>query len=92
MNDKELMKSYKWNYERHAYDEYDVPPKSKIYTDDMDEIVQCAQCGRELTYGDSYTSLEIHTSGGLGFCVCEDCADEELKRKIADKKINKPEN
>ena len=43
-----------------------------------------AQCGKELKYGDTYTSLEIHTAMGFGYGVCEDCYEFEWKRREKD--------
>ena len=54
---------------------------SALANDDLEEIVNCAQCGKELKYGDCYTSLEIHTDMGMGFAVCEDCYEEEWQRR-----------
>lgn len=76
----------KWDYEAHDYRPYYVPAEWKVtvYTDDLNDVIQCAHCGKELTYGDSYTSFEIHNHAGLGYCVCEDCYKKELKRRSAD--------
>lgn len=73
------MKALKWNHESHAYEKCDIPPKSKSYSEDMSEIVQCAQCGRELPFGETFTSMEIHTVMGFGYCVCERCYSEEWR-------------
>lgn len=74
----------KWNYEKHEYEPYVVPDNWNVKcggTDD-NEIVHCAQCGRQGKLGDTYTSLEIHTPlYGFGFAVCEDCYEIEWKRR-----------
>lgn len=76
----------KWDYEAHDYRPHYVPEEWNVavYSDDLNEIIQCAHCGKELTYGDSYTSLEIHNEFGLGYAVCEDCYEKELERKFSD--------
>ena len=73
----------KWNYEKNEYDPYEfgVDWYTPLYTDNMDEIVNCAQCGREVKFGDCYTSKEIHNRMGLGFSVCEECYEKEWERQ-----------
>lgn len=72
----------KWNYKTHSYDDYSIPKNwnVKLFTTDMDEIVNCASCGKELKFGDAYTSKEIHNKFGLGFAVCEECYNKEWIR------------
>ena len=73
----------KWNYEKHDYEPHRIPDSwnSPVYTQNMDEVVNCVQCGREFTFGESYTSLEIHDGVGFGYPVCRDCYGEEWKRR-----------
>jgi hypothetical protein len=54
----------------------------KVYSDDVDEIINCADCGKEIRYGDSYTSLEIQSRRGFSYCVCKDCSDRENLRQM----------
>lgn len=77
------MKLNKWNYTTHTYEDYNVPANwnVKYYCDDLEEIVNCVQCGKELKNGDCYTSLEVHTDIGMGFSVCEECYNKEWERK-----------
>lgn len=72
----------KWNYKNHNYDDYELPGNCKLYSNDMEEVVNCAQCGKEITFGESYTSFEIHNHIGFGYAVCEKCYQQEWKRKI----------
>lgn len=78
----------KWNYKTHKYDEYKKPDdwKIELYTDDMEKIINCCQCGAAVKYGECYTSLEVHNNYGLGFAVCEECYCKERIRKIESKK------
>lgn len=73
----------KWNYKTHKYDDYEVPDDWNVvlYSDDMEEVVNCPHCGKELLYGKTYTSKEIHNSFGLGFGVCEQCYNQEWDRR-----------
>ena len=73
----------KWNYKKHKYEDYEIPDEwnVKTYGNDMEEIINCCQCGKKLKFGDSYTSLEVHTEIGFGYSVCEDCYEKEWKRR-----------
>lgn len=73
----------KFNYQKHDYEDYEVPDhwNCKVYSNEMDLIVNCPQCGKELRYGECYTSLEIHTKLGMGYGVCSGCYESERKRK-----------
>lgn len=59
----------KWNYEKHKYEKYCVPSEwnVKIYTGNIEEIINCAHCGRKIKAGDSNTSCEIHNEVGIGY-------------------------
>lgn len=73
----------KWNYKIKRYDIYNLPDNwnIKLYTDDMDEIINCCQCGAAVKFGECYTSLEVHNNYGLGFAVCDECYRKEWERK-----------
>ena len=78
----------KWNYDKHDYDMKRIPDGMNCvcYSGDMDKVVNCATCFREIRYGDGYGSLEVHDGYGFGYCVCESCyeAELELRRKYRD--------
>lgn len=79
------MKAKKWNYEKHAYEDYETPEEWQcpiMAAENFDDKINCAACGKEITFGESFTSLEIHTPYGFGYSVCQDCAAEEWKRKM----------
>lgn len=70
----------KWNYETHEYEPFESPAiNPKMYSEDMDELVDCANCGKELTFGATYTSRTIHNHVGFGYGVCEDCYQKEME-------------
>lgn len=77
----------KWNYKKHIYEDYEVPDdwNYKTYSDNMYEIVNCPHCGGRLLYGEGYTSMQIHTGLGLGFCVCEECYQKKMERRFCKK-------
>lgn len=74
----------KWNYESEKYETYEVPDSWNITTccPDMDEIINCAQCGRKLPFGYGYTSREVQNNIGFGYAVCKDCHDVEVNREL----------
>ena len=74
----------KWNYFEHKYDDHCIPDdwNCKTYSHDLDEIVNCAQCGKELKMGDTFCSLELHIPIiGFGYAVCEDCHYDEYNTR-----------
>lgn len=77
------MKLRKWNYETREYDPYEVPDDWELVltTQDMEQHVNCAQCGKDMTFGDGYTSREVHTNVGFGYPVCEQCYENERRRE-----------
>lgn len=77
------MKLRKWNYETREYDLYEVPDDWELVlvTRDMEQHVNCAQCGKDMTFGEGYTSREVHTNVGFGYPVCEACYEDEVKRE-----------
>lgn len=45
-----------------------------LVTDDMDLRVNCASCGKDLPFGQTYTSRQLFTDNGyFGLAVCTDC-------------------
>lgn len=73
----------KWDCKKHIYEKCTIPENwnCKTYSDDMDEIVNCPHCGKELSFGETYTSMEFHTEMGFGYGVCENCYQIEMKRR-----------
>ena len=69
----------RWNYDKRIYEPYEVPDNwnVKSFAVDMDEIVNCPHCGQKVTFGNCYTSREIHTPSGFGYAVCENCYNTE---------------
>lgn len=72
-----------WDYKTHSFHQYGVPNEWKISIccADMSQIVNCAGCGKELPYGETYTSLERHSFKGFGYGVCNECYEKEWKRR-----------
>lgn len=75
------MKANYWNRQKQEYEEINISDGAKFYSNDMDEKITCASCEKEMTFGEGYTSFEIQTNGGMGYSVCSDCYENEVKRE-----------
>lgn len=75
------MIAKKWNYKTHKYDDYVLPQGACLVDNDLGKHINCAVCGQEIILGNSYTSLEIHTDCGFGYCVCDKCYKKEIQRR-----------
>ena len=76
----------KWSETKHIYEPYEVPDSWHVstYETDMETPVNCCQCGRELTFGESYTSMQVQTEVGFGYAVCGDCYfNHEVPERLA---------
>ena len=74
------MKCGKWNYNTRSYDDYELPEKAIMWSDDMELVIQCASCAKDIEVGDCFTSKEIHGNFGMGYLVCESCYEQEIER------------
>lgn len=75
----------RWSPERHKYEPYGIPPEWIVtnYETDMDAHINCAACEALVTYGETYTSLQIHAlPSGFGYAVCAICHEAEVKREL----------
>jgi len=72
----------KWDFTTREYYSFIVSPKASLYEEDMSKIIDCAECSREMAFGDCYTSRAIHNTYGLGYAVCEDCYSKERKEEL----------
>lgn len=59
---------------------YSIPPEwnCKSKSDNMDEMINCAECGKLIRYGESFSSSLIHDKNGECYCICSDCVFDEL--------------
>ena len=72
-----MKMAQKWDPQTAQYSPYELPEMASAYAGKMDEVIQCASCGRKLTYDMCYTSRQIHTEMGFGYGVCENCYEKE---------------
>lgn len=65
----------KWNEKLGRYEEHYIPNDWHIplFCTDMDEIINCVNCGNKIKYGNGYTSHRYHTDSGIGYYECEEC-------------------
>ena len=73
----------RWNPYHGKYRLYVLPEdelKCSLLEDRMDKVIACAGYGKPVKFGESFTSLEIHTESGFGFMVCPMCIDQETER------------
>lgn len=75
----------KWNYDTHKYDTYEVPESWRVaqICPDMETVINCASCGKAISFGASYGSMEIHGHLGISYCVCSKCHNAEIEARIA---------
>lgn len=75
----------KWNYNTHEYETYDVPESWRVaqICPDMETVINCASCGKAISFGASYGSMVIHGHLGISYCVCPKCHSAEIEAKIA---------
>ena len=76
------MMAQKWNVETRKYEVYELPDGSVLVPLQINDYCPCVQCSSTISYGKSYTSLEVHNHIGLGYPVCATCYEAEHKRRI----------
>lgn len=72
----------KYDVEKREMIDWYIPRewRTALWNTNMNDIVNCAQCGKELKYGDCYTSRELMNGAGLGYGVCGACYQKERRR------------
>lgn len=73
----------KWNFVKQNYEDHKVPEEwnTPLYTDNMCEYINCAECGKIIQFGESYTSRKIHSRFGFGYPVCTECYQKEWEEE-----------
>jgi len=82
------IKAFRWDGKQ--YVPYKIPEgcNCRTFSPDLSEKVNCINCGKELTYGESYTSHQFHDQRGFGFAECEDCYYDYMPEYLRQKKYN----
>lgn len=65
------MKGVKMNYNKHSWEEIEVPDGAAIQTNPPVKIFRCAGCGKRMSGG--HTSLFLKNMNFVGFKVCDEC-------------------
>ncbi len=78
-----MINARKWDPKERKYWPYIIPGawKTPLFSNDMDEVINCAACGKEVKFGDTYTSKQIHNAMGFGYYVCPECAQREREEE-----------
>lgn len=82
------MKVSKWSFKDRKYNDIEVDSDkyySPLYTDNMNEIVNCISCKQEHSFGSCYTSRQYHSHLGFGYPVCEKCYNKEIEQEFNSK-------
>ena len=80
----------KWNLTKHMYEPYTKANENNWYCPllvEMDEKINCAECGNEILYGDGYTSSLIHNERGMAYTVCLQCHESEIRAELQAKNL-----
>lgn len=82
-----MLDIQRWNWQTHQYDPYQPDPAWHVimHSDNLTEHINCTNCGDGLTFGEAYTSRELHNSIGLGYPVCNGCYQAEFEHEKAAK-------
>lgn len=79
----------RWDEWRGVYAPWLASMKVTLYEDDMDAPCNCARCGKRVTFGECYSSHQIHTTFGMGYAVCPECHELELAERAAAEKVRR---
>lgn len=73
-----MKRAYKWNFKTRRYSNIEIDDKCKCIAD-LEELVECPQCGTVFKFKDSYTSRQMHNKCGFGYAVCSQCYYNEIE-------------
>ena len=70
---------YKYSPSEKKLEPYEVPEdwKCVFNLSNMDELINCAECGKSIRYSDAHTSNLIQDKNGNRYCICGHCKFEE---------------
>lgn len=77
----------KWDEITQKYEDYSIPNSwnTPLFSDDMNKIINCVNCGKQIKFGNGYTSHRYHNKNGIGFYECEECYNDYLPQYIKSK-------
>lgn len=70
----------KWNENKKDYDVVQIPDSWNVplHCNNMDEIINCVNCGCKMKFGDGFQSKRYHNVAGMSYSECKKCFDEYL--------------
>lgn len=73
----------KYNSKTREVEKHYVPKEWRLalWNTRMDEVVNCAGCGKEILFGECYTSRYLFNGAGLGYGMCLLCYAKEDSRR-----------
>ena len=73
----------KWSYRDKEYQSYNPPKEwnTPLLIEDVSGVVNCASCGKQMVFGNGYTSRTIHNDYGMGYCVCLECYEGDIREE-----------
>lgn len=70
----------KWNPDTHIYEPFNSPAKKTVlFSHDMEALVDCAECWKEIQFWVCFTSRQIHNDMWFWYPVCWECYPKERK-------------
>lgn len=74
-----MKRAIRWVPGQREYRECRVPDGACLGVVNFSTVVDCAECGCQLAFGESYTSRLIHNDLGFGYAVCPRCYEAEFR-------------
>lgn len=74
-----MKRAIRWVPGQCEYRDWRVPDGASVSAADFSIVVDCAECGCEVVFGESYCSRLIHNELGFGYAVCPRCYEDEFR-------------
>lgn len=74
-----MKRAIRWVPGQCEYRDWRVPDGASVSAADFSTVVDCAECGCEVVFGESYCSRLIHNELGFGYAVCPRCYEDEFR-------------
>lgn len=74
-----MKRAIRWVPRQREYRDWRVPDGASVSAADFSTVVDCAECGCEVVFGESYCSRLIHNELGFGYAVCPRCYEDEFR-------------
>lgn len=74
-----MKRAIRWVPGQRENRDWHVPEGASVSAADFSIVVDCAECGCEVVFGESYCSRLIHNELGFGYAVCPRCYEDEFR-------------